>query len=63
MKNAGARPPIAKFVRKVNAQTDAKAMCFFTFGQRRGSLGSVGEGVGTKMMVEGESLLAFERGQ
>lgn len=28
MKKAGARPPIAKFVKKVKAQIDVKATCF-----------------------------------
>jgi hypothetical protein len=54
---------MAKFVRKVNAQIDAKAMCFFAFGQRRGSLGLVGEGVGTKMILDGASLLAINKSQ
>jgi hypothetical protein len=38
-------------VRKVNAHTDAKATCFLCVGQRNGSFGLVGEGVGTRMDV------------
>jgi hypothetical protein len=50
-KNAGARPPIPKFVRKVNAHTEANATCFFHRGQRRGSFGSVGDGCGKSTVV------------
>ena len=52
MKKAGASPPMAKFVRKVKAHTEAKATCFLYLGHRRGSLGSLCDGVGTKIIVE-----------
>jgi hypothetical protein len=53
--NAGAKPPIAKLVKKVNTQTEANATCFFHRGQRRGSLGSVGDGRGNNTMVDAPS--------
>jgi hypothetical protein len=36
-------------VRKVKAHTEVNATCFFQRGQRRGSLGSVFDGCGTRM--------------
>lgn len=42
-------------MRKVNAHTDAKAVCFLALGQRNGSLGSVAEGVGTRMSSDVEA--------
>lgn len=47
-------------MKKVKAQTDVKAMCFFQRGQRRGSFGSVFEGWGRRISSEDwPSILLF----
>lgn len=47
----GARSPRAKLGMNMKARTGANTMCVFQMGQRRVSLGSVGEGVVTWIVV------------